>query len=124
MTVRGIILGMVCLCAAVPATAQTLSSPDENELSEAVSQQQQPVRSSQPETRPGQTAKSSAGRAGQRQTREAAQGVKPMTRVSNRINNRVQSRIRNRIDRHYDPQANAVSPFAVAEEQTRTAQRR
>ncbi|WP_308815767.1 hypothetical protein [Sphingomonas sp. GV3] len=44
-----------------------------------------------------------------------------MARIDNRIQNRVQSRIRNRIDRFYNPQADAASPFAVADEQTRTA---
>jgi hypothetical protein len=42
-----------------------------------------------------------------------------MARIASRINNRVQNRIHNRIDRSYDPQANATSPFAVAEDQTR-----
>lgn len=80
-----------------------------------------------PETQQGETAASSAGRTGQRRTREqvAAQaGIEPMGRISNRIQNRAQTRIRNRIDRYYDPQANATSPFVVAGEQARTAGRR
>ncbi len=80
-----------------------------------------------PDTPPGQTATSTAGRAGQRRTREQiAQdaGIEPMGRINGRIQNRVQSRIRNRIDRYYDPQANATSPFAVAGDQLRTAGRR
>lgn len=77
--------------------------------------------------RPGQTATSTAGQAGQRRTREQiAQdaGIEPMGRINGRIQNRVQSRIRNRIDRYYDPQANATSPFAVAGDQLRTTGRR
>ncbi|VVS98495.1 conserved exported hypothetical protein [Sphingomonas sp. EC-HK361] len=70
----------------------------------------------------GQVAKSSVGKVGERATKEqAASGIEPLDRIDSRIQNRVQSRIRNRIDRYYDPTANAVSPFKVAEEKTRTA---
>lgn len=118
-----LILGALCLCITAAAPAQTLASPDENETSELP--RQQPMRPSETDALPGRTAESAAGRVGQRQTREeAVEGIEPMTRISNRINNRVQSRIRNRIDPNYDPQANATSPFAVAEEETRAAQRR
>lgn len=75
----------------------------------------------------GQTATSSAGQVGQKQTREdlaAETGITPMAKIDTRIQNRVQSRIRNRIDRYYDPQANAVSPFEVAGEQLRRGGRR
>lgn len=71
---------------------------------------------------PGRVANSSVGVVGQRQTRnEPAMGVKSTARVENRIQNRVDSRIRNRIDQTYDPHANSVSPFAVAEDQARVA---
>ncbi len=70
----------------------------------------------------GRIADSAVGEVGQRETRaDPATGIRPMARIDNRIQNRVQSRIRNRIDRFYDPQANATSPFAVADEQARTA---
>lgn len=72
----------------------------------------------------GQTAQSSAGQTGQRQTRataETAVGAVPLARIGNRVPNRVQSRVRNRIDRYYDPVANAASPFAVAGERIREA---
>ena len=85
-----------------------------------------PVQQPLPETRQGETARSAADQAGQRQTREViAQdaGIEPMARINGRIQNRVQSRIRNRIDRYYDPQANAASPFEVAGDQARTAGR-
>ncbi len=75
----------------------------------------------------GQTATSSAGQVGQKQTRDdlaAETGITPVARIDARIQNRVQSRIRNRIDRYYDPQANAASPFAVAGEQLRQGGRR
>lgn len=79
-----------------------------------------------PETRQGETARSTVGQAGQRQSREQiAQDarIEPMGRINGRIQNRVQSRIRDRIDRYYDPQANAASPFEVAGDQARTAGR-
>jgi hypothetical protein len=89
---------------------------------------QSPVPTSRlPDTRQGETAASSAGRTGQRRTREqvsAQIGVEPMGRIANRIQNRAQTRIRNRIDRYYDPQANVISPFVVASEQARAASRR
>lgn len=71
-----------------------------------------------------QVAGSSAGSAGERQTRSILAdeaGIEPMARLNSRVQNRVQSRIRNRIDRYYDPQANALSPFKVAGDETRTA---
>lgn len=73
-----------------------------------------------PVVRLGDIAKSTAGQAGKRQTREqiAAQiGIAAMARVNSRIQNRVQARIRNRIDQYYDPRANAATPFSVASEQ-------
>lgn len=75
--------------------------------------------------REGQVARSAVGKVGERQTRdEPVEGIEPMARLDSRIQNRVQSRIRNRIDRNYDPQANVTSPFAVAQDQTRSATRR
>lgn len=68
-----------------------------------------------------------AGTIGQRQTRaDVARktGIEPGGRIGNRITNRVQSRLRNRIDRNYDPQANATSPFEVAQDQVQRSQPR
>ena len=66
---------------------------------------------------PGRTADAGTGLVGQRQTRdEAASNIKPLNRINNRVANRVQNRIRNRIDRYYDPQANATSPFKIADQ--------
>ncbi|MBB3880146.1 hypothetical protein [Sphingomonas pseudosanguinis] len=79
-----------------------------------------------PETRQGETARSTVGQTGQRQTREIISqdaGIEPMARINNRIQNRVQSRIRNRIDPYYDPQANSTSPFRVAGDQVRLSGR-
>ena len=76
------------------------------------------------EVRPASTAEAPAGTVGQRQTREeAAPNVEPVGRITNRVQNRLQNRVRNRIDRNYDPQANATSPFEVADERTRRAGR-
>lgn len=75
-------------------------------------------------TSSGQIAGSSAGSAGERQTRSTVAdeaGIKPMARLNLRVQNRVQSRIRNRIDRYYDPQANALSPFKSAGDEARKA---
>jgi hypothetical protein len=76
------------------------------------------------EVQGGRVAESSVGRVGQRQTRaDAAPNVQPLDRIDTRIGNRVQSRIRNRIDRNYNPQANALSPFRIAEDEARSARR-
>lgn len=83
---------------------------------------QQPQQASR--TSLGKVASSSAGSAGERQTRSSLgseAGIEPMTRLNLRIQNRVESRLRNRIDRNYDPQANALSPFQVAGEKARTS---
>lgn len=67
--------------------------------------------------RTGQVADSAVGQVGQRQTGQML-GLRPAARLITRIPSRVQNRIRNRIDRNYDPQSNATSPFATAEELT------
>lgn len=72
----------------------------------------------------GQTADSSVGQVGQRQTRETvAESIAPMARIDTRIRNRVQLRVDNRIGRNYDPQYGAASRIDVAKEQARTAGR-
>ncbi|WP_235530448.1 hypothetical protein [Sphingomonas sp. Leaf62] len=113
-----VILCLLLLTAA-PAMAQDRYQDDTLDQAGPL---QQPL----PQTRQGETTRSAAGQTGQRQTREevaAEAGIEPMGRINGRIQNRVQSRIRNRIDRYYDPQANATSPFAVADDQARTAGR-
>lgn len=113
------VLPFLLILSAAPVVAQDRYQDDEQGRVTSV---QQPL----PETRQGETARSAAGQAGQRQTREIlAQdaGIEPMARINGRIQNRVQSRIRNRIDRYYDPQANAASPFEVAGDQARAAGR-
>lgn len=75
--------------------------------------------STSPENTPGKVATSSAGKVGQRQTRDETKGVTLTGRLQSRVLSRVEARLRNRIDRYYDPQANATSPFKVAGEQTR-----
>lgn len=72
----------------------------------------------------GQTASSTVGSVGQRQTREeAAIGIEPMARIDSRIQNRIESRLRTRVDRDYSPEANAISPFETAADRARTAGR-
>lgn len=69
----------------------------------------------------GQLSITSGGTIGQRQAMPpTALANVPGARVDVRINSRVQNRIRNRIDRYYDPQANALSPFLIAEGQIRS----
>lgn len=102
---------------------QSARSPDNQDNEEPVVQRQQAPLLTNPV---GRTAQSSAGEAGQRQTRySAAQqtGIKPMARIDSRIQNRVQSRIRNRIDRYYIPGAIVSDPFVTAEDQTRATGR-
>ena len=64
----------------------------------------------------GQTAQSSAGQVGQRQTREATAPLvrAPLDRIDTRLRTRVQSRIRNRIDRGYVAGASGTSAFDAA----------
>jgi len=70
---------------------------------------------------PSQLPSTSGVTAGQRQTSiSSALANTPGLRANSRINSRVQSRIRNRVDRDYDPQANALSPFKVANDQVRS----
>ncbi|MBD8679936.1 hypothetical protein [Sphingomonas sp. CFBP 13720] len=115
LVIRRVILSVICLLLAAPVAAQAqivpegdLPAPDENEV----------LRPRVEPARAGRVAPSTVGEAGQRQTE--TEGITPLSRIDSRIQNRVQSRIRNRIDRNYDPQANTVSPFAVAEERSRT----
>lgn len=107
-----------------PATS-LLNREDDEQVpllsNEAQQQLQQPEQSSTPKTNlTGRNAISSAGEAGQRQTRDSAAtqaGIKPMMRIASRIQNRVQNRLRNRIDRNFDPRSDPNDPFFVAEEQ-------
>lgn len=111
------------LSAAIPpVVAQTRSGAvDDQDVDQPLQQQQQPAA---PVNRTGRVAQSAVGAAGERQTAAQIRGdVPPLARLSTRVQNRVQSRIRNRIDRLYDPRANANDPFAVAEDQLRTAGR-
>ena len=109
------VLAFCLLCTALPAQGQIVTDQQTQE-------QEIPQLPPQPIDPPGRVADSAVGEVGQRQTRgQAAQGVVSTARVGNRIPNRVQSRLRNRIDRYYDPQANATSPFVVAEGQARRA---
>ncbi len=111
---RSIIVLVLCLTGAASAIGRVLPAQD---------RQEEPAPTSVP-VRTGSVPLSSVGEVGQRQTRdEARPDVTPTGRLSNRIQNRVQSRIRNRIDRNYDPQANAVAPFATAEDQARISPR-
>jgi hypothetical protein len=112
-----------CIFVATPAVAQTSGQNADSALEDEYQQPQQPLRPISPDL-PGRTADSSVGEVGKRITRDDAVGIAPMGRIAPRIQNRIQSRIRNRIDRNYDPQANARTPFAIAEEQSRAVGRR
>jgi hypothetical protein len=68
----------------------------------------------------GTVSTSSAGTAGQRQTKQdAAPSISPTARIPSRIQNRVQTRLRTRLDRNYAPPPKPTSPFEVAEDQAR-----
>lgn len=106
---------------------QSAGEHDDAGFPESEQQQQQEQRAQQQQpvvTLPGKVGGSSVGRAGERQTREdVAPDVFPSDRLSSRLENRIQSRIRNRIDRDYDPQVNAASPYATADERQRATGR-
>ena len=75
-------------------------------------------------TSAGNVAISSAGRTGERQTRDdITPNVEPMARINNRIQSRVQSRLRTRIDRGYNPDAVFLSPYETAADGARSAGR-
>jgi hypothetical protein len=118
---RRILSIALCLSAATPAYAQSgMFQADQDQAADDHGEQRLQI----PPTKAGHIASSSVGEVGQRQTRQQApDSIAVGTRVAARIQNRVQSRIRNRIDRNYDPQSNATSPFAVAQDQARTAGR-
>lgn len=117
-------IAALAILAATPAFAQ--SDPRGRTAEEE--QQQPPQQQLRPPDRPtqsGRTADTSVGQVGQRQGWATTTVVRnPMQRIASRIQNRVESRIRNRIDRNYDPQANARTPFAAAEQETRAVGRR
>ena len=105
--------GLTLLASTMSVSAQMMPQHDEV-----------PVALPQLDARPGQTATSVTGQAGQRQTRDqlaVKAGIEPLARIGGRIENRAQTRVRNRIDRYYDPLANAASPFVIAGDQARTA---
>lgn len=103
---------------ALPAMAQELplEPPLEEERVEQAATQNEGLRQT------ARTADTGIGEVGQRQTtRDGPAMQDPLDRIASRINNRVENRVRNRIDRNYDPTANATSPYAVADLQTRAA---
>lgn len=112
---RGCAAAAISFLLAVSATAQTRGGfgPEE---------QLPPPLATAPAQ--GRIANAGNGEIGQRLTREqAAPNINPLKRIESRIANRVQNRIRSRIDTHYDPQANAASPFRLAGDQARTVGR-
>lgn len=102
-------------------TTDRTSDPSSDPSIDPATLQQRPATTPMPATRPGATARSSVGQAGQRQQRERELGgVGPGLRIQNRIQNRVQTRLSLRIDPNYDPSATQRSPFAVANDQVRS----
>ena len=119
------IFAYLCLLAAGSASAQ-VPSPARGQVADQEQEQQAPPpQQTQTPLRPtGRVATSSVGEAGQRQTRDQAHGIEPTARIDSRVQNRVQNRVRTRIDRDYDAQATTASPFAAAEDHSRTTGRR
>ena len=67
------------------------------------------------DARLAQTARSSVGQVGQRQTRaQAAASIQPMGRIATRIDNRIQSRLHSRIDPTYDANDDAAAQLKLA----------
>lgn len=118
IAIRRISVALSLTLLTAPAVAQRDPGPaDQVELS---ADRPEVARSISPLVDSDQIAPSSAGRAGQRQTRgQDVGGIRPMIRVESRVANRFQNRIRNRLDRYYDPRANALSPFTVAGEEVK-----
>jgi hypothetical protein len=113
--IRFLMIGACCVWH--PALAADRVQDDANWSQQA---QQMPIDNSV-----GRLARSSVGEVGQRQTREAApSGLRPAARIDGRIQSRIRNRIYNRLDRYYDPAANSVRPFAVAEDAVQAAQRK
>lgn len=108
----------VLVLALVPGRALSQANEDpQQESSESAAERRQ----MQTEIQAGRTGETGAGEVGQRQTdQQISPDFEALGRISTRIENRVQNRIRSRIDRDYDPQANALSPFERASEETRT----
>ena len=76
------------------------------------------------QTSAGSVATSTAGRIGERLTRDdISANIEPMARIDNRIQNRVQSRLRTRIDRNYNPDAVFLSPYETAADRARSTGR-
>lgn len=76
------------------------------------------------QTNGGSVATSTAGRTGERQTRDDnSTNIEPTARINNRIQNRIQSRLRTRIDRDYNPDAVFLSPYESAADGARNAGR-
>ncbi len=72
----------------------------------------------------GRVADSTAGKIGERKTRDNVAGNQPSMRIASRVQNRVSSRIYSRIDRYYQSGVDTASPFAEAEQETRNTSRR
>lgn len=86
---------VAALCMAFPAAAQDRPGQDEETAAPYVAEPPAPLNSQK-------SGNDQADKAtGERQTREAVEGIEPMARISNRIPNRVQNRIRSRVDRDY-----------------------
>lgn len=108
--------GLLLSTLAVSAAAQEAPRPPEGEPVEQATDQNEGL------SQAARTADTGIGQVGQRQTaRDGPAMQDPLDRIASRINNRVENRVRNRIDRNYDPTANATSPYAVADSQTRAA---
>jgi hypothetical protein len=110
--------GLLLSPLAAPAIAQELP-PEPLREGEPV---EQAANQNEGLSQSARTADTGIGEVGQRQTaRDGPAMQDPLDRIASRIHNRVENRVRNRIDRNYDPTANATSPYAVADSQTRAA---
>lgn len=115
------VLLAVSLASVAPASAQTRSARDAALAEETISQPTSSPTSIAP-TEPGRIARSTAGRAGDRQTFEETLG-NPGRRIESRINTRISSRLRNRIDRNYQLPSTPTAAIEAAEDSLRAGRR-
>ncbi|WP_029724396.1 hypothetical protein [Sphingomonas sp. UNC305MFCol5.2] len=102
----------LALCVAAPALAQDLSGQDD-EI--AAPYAEQPAASV---TSPKISDKNDK-KTGERQARDAVEGIEPMARINNRIPNRIPNRIQNRIDRDFRGIGTATAASAAAQSAAR-----
>lgn len=103
----------LALCVAAPALAQDLSGQDDEIAAPYAEQPAASVTS--PKIGSDKTDK----KTGERQARDAVEGIEPMARINNRIPSRIPNRIQNRIDRDFRGIGTATGASTAAQSAAR-----